>query len=71
MIDSPPEYQLTCNCGMKISGTNENGLVSLMKRHLESGKFHTAWMHFHNVKDDQPTELIKILSEAKHMTKGL
>lgn len=70
MIDSPPEYQLTCNCGMKISGTNENGLVSLMKRHLESGKFHTAWMHFNDIKENK-TELSKILGEAKQMTKGL
>jgi hypothetical protein len=70
MIDSPPEYQLTCNCGVKISGTNENGLVSLMKRHLESGKFHTAWMHFNDIKENT-TELSKILSEAKQMAKGL
>jgi hypothetical protein len=43
-IDSPPAFQLTCNCGMRISGTNENGLVSLLKRHIESGKFHAAYL---------------------------
>jgi hypothetical protein len=38
MIDRPPEYELTCYCGMKITGTNENGVViALLNRHTESG----------------------------------
>ena len=44
MIDRPPEYQMTCHCGMKISGTNEKGLVSLLKKHFDSGEYHLAYL---------------------------
>ncbi len=71
MIDSPPEYQLTCTCGIKISGTNENGLISLMKRHRESGKFHTAWMLVYGIGQDEKSDLDNMLIEATSMKKGL
>lgn len=70
MIDRPPEYQLTCNCGMRISGTNENGTISLMKRHLESGKFHTAYL-LHNKLVGNDSELESLIAEATSMKKGL
>jgi hypothetical protein len=70
MIDSPPEYGITCNCGMRISGTNENGVISLMKRHLESGKYHTAYL-LHNGFEPGDTELEKIIINATSMKKGL
>jgi hypothetical protein len=44
MIDRPPEYQMACHCGMKISGTNEKGLVSLLKKHFDSGEYHLAYL---------------------------
>lgn len=44
MIDRPPEYCLTCNCGMRVSGTNENGVISLMRKHIESGRFHASYI---------------------------
>jgi hypothetical protein len=43
MIDRPPEYGMTCHCGMRITGTNEKGLVSLFKKHYESGEYHIAY----------------------------
>ncbi len=61
MIDSPPEFQLTCNCGIKISGTNENGVISLLKRHIESGVFHTGYM-LRNKFEPGGTELEEIFS---------
>jgi len=44
MIDRPPEYQMTCWCGMRITGTNEKGLVSLFKKHYESGDYHVVYL---------------------------
>ena len=70
MIDRPPEYQLTCNCGMRISGTNENGVISLLKKHIESGQFHTGYM-LRNKFTYNDTELEEILSEISSMRKGL
>ena len=70
MIDRPPEYQLTCNCGMKVSGTNENGVVSLLQRHIESGLFHTAYMSV-NKFEYGDTEYERILAEVKSMRKGI
>jgi hypothetical protein len=70
MIDSPPEYQLTCNCGMKISGTNENGVMSLLQRHMETGLFHSGYMLVNKFTPGD-TELDKILSEVKSMRKGI
>jgi hypothetical protein len=29
---------------MKISGTNEKGLVSLLKKHFDSGEYHLAYL---------------------------
>ena len=43
MIDRPPEYGMTCHCGVRITGTNEKGLVSLFKKHYESGDYHVAY----------------------------
>ena len=71
MIGDPPEYSLDCNCGIKISGTNENGLVSLMKKHLETGKYHTAWMLVNNFNSTVPTILESTIKEASAMKKGL
>ena len=70
MIDRPPEYELTCNCGMKITGTNENGVISLLQRHIESGLFHTAYMLV-NKFEYGDTEYERILSEVKSMRKGI
>ena len=44
MIDRPPEYGMTCHCGMRITGTNEKGLVSLIKKHTETGEYHLAYL---------------------------
>ena len=44
MIDRPPEYGMTCHCGMRITGTNEKGLVSLIKKHIETGEYHIAYL---------------------------
>ena len=70
MIDSPPEFQLTCNCGMKISGTNENGVISLLKRHIESGVYHTGYMLRNKFKPGG-TELEEILEEISTIRKGI
>ena len=70
MIDRPPEYQLTCNCGMRISGTNENGVISLLKKHIETGQFHTGYMSRNRFTYDG-TELEEILSEISSMRKGI
>lgn len=43
MIDRPPEYGMTCHCGMRITGTNEKGLVSLFAKHYETGEYHIAY----------------------------
>lgn len=70
MIDRPPEFELTCDCGMKITGTNENGVISLLKRHRESGVFHTGYLLVNKI---NPTEgeLEKILSEISSLRKGI
>ena len=70
MIDRPPEYGLTCNCGMRITGTNENGTISLMKKHLESGKYHTAYSLLNNFVPGD-SELERTIIEATAMKKGL
>jgi hypothetical protein len=70
MIDSPPEFQLTCNCGIRISGTNENGVISLLKRHIESGVFHTGYL-LANKFELGGTELERILSEISTLRKGI
>ena len=70
MIDSPPEFQLTCNCGIKISGTNENGVISLLKRHIESGVFHTGYMLRNKITPGK-TELEEILSEISTLRKAI
>ena len=70
MIDRPPEFTLTCNCGMRITGTNENGVISLLKRHIESGVFHTGYM-LRNKFTDGGTELEEILSEISTLRKGI
>ena len=56
---------------MKITGHSENGTVSLMKQHIESGKFHTGWMLVNKISSEQSTELQEIIKEAKAMKKGL
>ena len=70
MIDRPPEFQITCNCGMRISGTNENGVISLLKRHMESGLFHTGYLLVNKLENDN-NELSEILSEISSIRKGL
>ena len=70
MIDRPPEYQLTCNCGMRISGTNENGVISLLQKHMESGLFHTSYLLVNGFTNGD-TGLDKILSEVKSMRKAI
>jgi len=70
MIDSPPEFQLTCNCGIRISGTNENGVISLLMRHIESGVFHTGYL-LANKFELGGTELERILSEISTLRKGI
>ena len=70
MIDRPPEFQVTCNCGMRISGTNENGVISLLKRHMESGVFHTGYM-LRNKLEYGGTELEEILEEISTIRKGI
>ena len=70
MIDRPPEYGLTCNCGMRITGTNENGVISLLMRHIESGVYHTGYM-LANKFELGGTELEKILSEISTLRKGI
>ena len=77
MIDRPPEYELTCYCGMKITGTNENGVVSLLNRHIESGIFHTnylqtlGWAHKQNMEMNEMDLLDNVLGSIKSMRKGL
>ena len=44
MIDGPPEYGMTCHCGMRITGTNEKGVVSLLKKHFDKGEYHLAYL---------------------------
>lgn len=69
MIDRPPEYQLSCNCGMRISGTNEKGVVSLLQKHIESGVYHTGYM-LRNKFIYNDTELEEILAEISLLRKG-
>ena len=49
MIDRPPEYGLTCDCGMRITGTNEKGTISLVKKHFETGEFHREYLSFNGI----------------------
>jgi len=63
MIGEPPRYQITCNCGMRISGNNENGLVSLVKLHLESGVYHTAYVYLNKFIPGD-SELERTIKEA-------
>lgn len=49
MIERPPEYQITCNCGIRISGTNEKGTISLVKKHLDTSEFHAAYLSTSNL----------------------
>ena len=77
MIDRPPEYELTCYCGMKITGTNENGVVSLLNRHTESGIFHInylqtlGWAHKEKIEMDEQDMLDNILGGITTMRKGI
>ena len=68
MINELPYYEMPCNCGITIRGNNENGLVSLVKKHIESGKFHTAWLHNGGTED---IHLAKLIDEAHVMKRGL
>jgi len=59
MIDGPPEYGMTCHCGMRITGTNEKGLISLFKKHYESGEYHNAYESIQiNSKDSEQEDVI-------------
>lgn len=70
MITELPYYELTCNCGMRIRGNNENGVISLLKKHIESGKFHTGYLLVNKL-EPGGSELENILKEATAMKKGL
>ena len=69
-INEAPQYELTCGCGITIRGNSENGIVSLVKQHIESGKFHTAWMLV-NKYSDTPSTFEIIIKEASAMKKKL
>jgi hypothetical protein len=56
MIDRPPEYGMTCHCGMRITGTNEKGVVSLFKKHYESGEYHVAYESTQDVSNKSQQE---------------
>ncbi len=58
MIDGPPEYGMTCHCGMRITGTNERGLVSLFKKHYESGEYHNAYEEIQNYSTKSTQEIV-------------
>ena len=66
MIHEAPHYQIACNCGIVISGNSENGIVSLLKKHLESGRFHTAWLLENNIKPSE-IDLQKIVDSVSSM----
>lgn len=44
-----PYYSLTCNCGIKITGNSEKGLLALLKKHIESGAIHLQWISYFNI----------------------
>jgi hypothetical protein len=62
---------------MKITGTNENGVVSLLNRHTESGIFHTnylqtlGWAHSQKIEMDDMDLLDNILGGVIEMRKGI
>ncbi len=58
MIDRPPEYGMTCHCGVRITGTNEKGLVSLFKKHYESGDYHVAYEAIQNSLEKSEQEIV-------------
>ena len=49
MIDRPPEFTIVCDCGMKITGTNEKGTISLINKHFETGEFHREYISFNGI----------------------
>ena len=66
MIDRPPEYSLTCHCGMRISGTNEKGLVSLLAKHWASGEYHRTYEALQSEpKDYEQEEIIDTIMESR------
>jgi hypothetical protein len=58
MIDRPPEYGMTCHCGMRITGTNEKGVVSLFKKHYTSGEYHVAYEEIQNYSTKSTQEIV-------------
>ena len=50
MIDRPPEYGVTCNCSMRITGTNEKGLITLFKKHLDTSEYHRSYLFVKDMK---------------------
>jgi hypothetical protein len=46
---NPPNYSITCNCGITIGGNNEKGLVELVKLHNENGRWHLMWKNYFNI----------------------
>jgi hypothetical protein len=50
-VKEAPYYSLVCSCGIRITGNSEKGLVSLVKRHIESGAIHMQWVKFNNITD--------------------
>ena len=43
IYNQPPCYSIMCECGVTVTGTSENGLHSLLKRHKDKGKFHLEY----------------------------
>ena len=43
IINTPPAYSITCECGLTIGGTAEKGIHTLLKRHKEKGIFHEEY----------------------------
>jgi len=60
-VKEAPYYSTTCNCGIRITGNSEKGLVSLLKRHIEDGAIHLKWKSFHNI--TTRTELDVLLND--------
>jgi hypothetical protein len=58
-LGDTPMYSLTCNCGIKIIGHSEKGLIGLMKRHYEDGPFHELWKNYFTIEED--TQLQKMM----------
>ena len=48
-VNEAPYYSMTCNCGIKITGNSERGLLALAKRHIAGGAFHQQWVKYFGI----------------------